>query len=604
MSAAVSELQPRKEQFAPLKDAKSIAAVLRHPAMISQFQQALPKHLSVERMLRVCMMAVQRTPQLADCDIWTLARSMLTLASLGMEPNTPLGHAYLIPFAKRGKVAGKWQQVGTEVNVIIGYRGFIDLARRTGTLVSLHADVVYDGDQFDFWYGTGAHLKHVPGAKRGAPVWAYCHAQLTDGQAFEVRPYADVLKIRDAAQGYQSALRGRDDGDRGRRAFETTPWVAFEREMVCKTMVRSIAKMLPMSIELANAVAIDGMSEAGKLDLSAIDLSGAVDLESVVGDAALSHEVNFGTGDLAGSNAPAEADTVQTVQAKPAAAERAAQTAKRDSAPAAKADAHSSAAPAPEFEAYLVDEVGEIAGDALTDPLAFANAIEHMFDTAFPADRDAIIANNEEAMELAASLSAPAAAIIRSLSSPQPASGGSTPAPEPRAAAFTVPAVPVERGKPSFGAWNTLVRDEAARITTSDALVAFIDALAPEIVQAPAAGRALVVKTLFSRCTEMGIDPPSSLSKAMVAKSAEPQPQPDAGDQGDVETPNEADGKWVRGILQEIERRQGSKADLDALAAEPDVKDRMAVLRVRNVSMFKDVDGAFTAAYQAMRAGA
>jgi recombination protein RecT len=194
---------------------------------------------------------------------------MMVCASLGLEPNMPLQHAFLIPYNRR-------RTKSVEINVIIGYRGFIDLARRTGTLVSLHADVVYGaaelgqpGDFFEFEYGSNAHLKHIPTGDRSGPkLRAYAHCNLKDGQAFEVLPYARVLAIRDEhSEAYRTALR---DKGTNPRAFETTPWVMHEHQMSSKTMVRQLSRMLPMSIEFANAVTLDAMSETGRLDLASL----------------------------------------------------------------------------------------------------------------------------------------------------------------------------------------------------------------------------------------------------------------------------------------------------------------------------------------------
>lgn len=269
----MSDLQPAptRAQFKPVREIKTIEEALRHPSLVERFKEAIPRHLSPERMLRVFTLAVQKTPKLKECDLWTLLGAMMALASLGMEPNTPLGLAYLIPFGKRTKnqSTGKWEDDGCEVQVIIGYRGYIELARRAGSLVSLHADVVYEGDEFSFEYGSKAHLRHVPkGSREGrTPLWAYAHARLSDGEAFEVLPHAQVLKIRDNSQGYISALRVKS---RFPESFAKNPWVAFEHEMVAKTMVRRISKMLPMTIEMANAAQLDAMSEGGKADFAAI----------------------------------------------------------------------------------------------------------------------------------------------------------------------------------------------------------------------------------------------------------------------------------------------------------------------------------------------
>lgn len=251
------------KQHRPLREVKTIGEALRHPEVVSRFTTAIPKHLNPERMLRVMVLAVSKTPKLAECDIMGLLGAMLVLTSMGLEPNTAMGHAYLIPFEKRGKVDGVWQTVSVDVQVVVGYRGYIDLMRRSGSMTALHADVVYEGDEFSFEYGSNAHLRHIPKGVREnrRPLWVYCHAKLSDGQAFEVLPYGEVLKIRDNSEGFKSALRGKD---RNPHAFAKNPWVAFEHEMAAKTMVRRLAKYAPMSIELSNAAAIDAMSEAGK----------------------------------------------------------------------------------------------------------------------------------------------------------------------------------------------------------------------------------------------------------------------------------------------------------------------------------------------------
>lgn len=237
-----------------------IAKLLDNPEIKSRFALLAPKHLTGDRMVRVMLQALYRTPKLAECDAATLLGAMLSATGLGLEPNTPLGHAYLIPFEKRKKVGGEWVTDFVDCQLIIGYKGFIDLARRSGNLRSLHADVVYEGDEFSFEYGTDMHLRHIPkGAREGRKkLWAYAHATIEGGQAFEVLPYAEVLKIRDGSQGYASALRGKE---KQTKAYTEAPWVKFEHEMAAKTMIRRLAKTLPLSLDMARAVALDEASE-------------------------------------------------------------------------------------------------------------------------------------------------------------------------------------------------------------------------------------------------------------------------------------------------------------------------------------------------------
>ena len=226
----------------PLRQVANVRELLVNEQAKNQLAAVAASHMKPERMMRLMANALRTTPQLAECEPLSLLGAMMTCASLGLEPNTVLGHAYLIPFKNRRKNI-------TEVQLVIGYKGMIDLARRSGHIVSMHADVVYDGDDFDFHYGTDQFLRHKPAGARGTPTHAYCYVKLTDGEAFIVYPYAQVLAIRDASQGYRTAVKyGKQD----------SPWIAHEHQMARKTMVRAIFNELPVSIEkLSDALEID-----------------------------------------------------------------------------------------------------------------------------------------------------------------------------------------------------------------------------------------------------------------------------------------------------------------------------------------------------------
>lgn len=282
MNTAVAE-RPDQRDYQPVEKAKTIGDALRAKDTITRFQQAMPKHLSAERMLRICALAVYKTPDLAKCEVMSLLGAMLSLASLGLEPNTELKHAWLIPFKSRRRGPNGWEDF-YQVQVIIGYRGLIELARRAGTLVSIHADVVYgksevDGlpaDTFDFEYGSNMHLKHIPNGSDQNPRWAYAYAKLADGEAFDVLPYNRVMKIRNKAQGYIAALNAKTEAGNDPtkayllKTYESNPWVAFEHEMAAKTMIRRLSKGLPMSIEFMRAVELDEASDASTIDFAAM----------------------------------------------------------------------------------------------------------------------------------------------------------------------------------------------------------------------------------------------------------------------------------------------------------------------------------------------
>jgi recombination protein RecT len=249
MNTAVATMptRPTRALAKPLRECETIGEALQSAEMVERLRQAVPRHLSPERMLRVLALAVNKTPKLAEANMMGLLAAMLGLASLGLEPNTPLGHAFLIPFNNRRK--------GTvEVQVVIGYPGLIDLARRSGELKAIHADVVYKGDEFEFLYGTEQYLKHRPAAHRGTePLYAYADAHLKDGStAFEVMAWSEVMAIRNASQGY---LRDR----------ENSPWAKHEAEMAKKTAVRRLIKWLPRSVEMANAAELEDRTSMGQI---------------------------------------------------------------------------------------------------------------------------------------------------------------------------------------------------------------------------------------------------------------------------------------------------------------------------------------------------
>lgn len=237
--------------------------------------QMLPQHMTADRFLRVTMNALRTTPKLMDCTVESLFAASLACAQLGLEPNTPLGHVYLIPFANKRKGI-------TEVQVIIGYQGFVKLARQSGEMQTIAAQPVFELDDYGFDYMNPEQSYHRPYMKgdRGAVIGAWALARFKDGgMAFEFMPRSDIDRIRDGSQGYRSAMRFAKPGEK-----PNTPWATSYDQMAAKTAIRRLAKRLPLSIEMATAIAMDerddrrasqGMDRAMRqaLDTGAFDLS-------------------------------------------------------------------------------------------------------------------------------------------------------------------------------------------------------------------------------------------------------------------------------------------------------------------------------------------
>ncbi|MBO7670352.1 MAG: recombinase RecT [Oscillospiraceae bacterium] len=206
---------------------------------------ALPSVLTPERFTRMVLSAVSSNPQLAGTTPASFLGAMMTAAQLGLEPNTPLGQAYLIPFRnnKKGVVECQFQ---------LGYKGLIDLAYRSGEISTIQAQVVYENDTFEYAFGLEPTLKHVPAmTDRGAPSFVYAVFRTKDGgYGFEVMSVDD---IRQHARKYS-------------KAYDSGPWKTNFEEMAKKTVLKRVLKYAPLKSDFLRGVSQD---ETVKLDLSA-----------------------------------------------------------------------------------------------------------------------------------------------------------------------------------------------------------------------------------------------------------------------------------------------------------------------------------------------
>jgi recombination protein RecT len=218
----------------------------------------LPKHVSADRMLKIALGAMRTTPKLMNCTVESLMGAIVQCSQLGLEPNTPLGHAYLIPFDKKKKVGSEWIVEKVEVQIIFGYKGLIDLSRRSGQIISISAHEVCANDDFQYEYGLDEKLVHKPAmGDRGDVIAFYAVAKLVGGgHAFEVMSHKQVTDIRDASQGWQTAVRNKKQGE--------SVWGKHFIQMGRKTALRRLFNYLPVSIELATASALDGQASMGE----------------------------------------------------------------------------------------------------------------------------------------------------------------------------------------------------------------------------------------------------------------------------------------------------------------------------------------------------
>lgn len=233
-------------------------------ASLPQFTSALPKAIKPERFQSMVLTAVNTNQKLMACDPLSVVASALQSAQLGLEPNTPLGQAYLIPYEERKMVNGVWQTVRTVCNFQIGYRGLITLAFNSGELQSLDAQEVYANDDFDFNYGLNMTLKHIPATHNRKqpgekPTHYYAVYKLKNGgQGMAVMTYEDVLEHAKKFSKTYNKKTGKFSG----------PWADNFDAMAKKTVLLKLMKYMPMAVDspLARAATVDGAQFTGSMN--------------------------------------------------------------------------------------------------------------------------------------------------------------------------------------------------------------------------------------------------------------------------------------------------------------------------------------------------
>ena len=206
--------------------------------MKGEIARALPSVITPERFTRIILSAISTTPKLAECTPESFLGAMMQAAQLGLEANTPLGQAYLIP---------RWnsKKNENEVNFQIGYKGLIDLAYRSGQVSTIGAYVVYEHDEFSYSLGLNPDIKHVPAMENhGDPIAFYAVVKMKDGGfAF------DVMSIQDVRE----RMKRSDSVKKG----TFSPWQTDFDEMAKKTVLKRAMKYCPMKSDFVRAVTMD-----------------------------------------------------------------------------------------------------------------------------------------------------------------------------------------------------------------------------------------------------------------------------------------------------------------------------------------------------------
>lgn len=236
-----------------------------------EFEKALPKMITPERFTRMAMTALTANATLRECTPPSFIGACLTAAQLGLEPNTPLGQAYLIPY-KNYKNNGR-----LECQFQIGYKGLLDLAYRSGIFQTVMAQVVYENDDFTYEYGLEPKLCHKPAARdRGNMTYVYAVYKLNNGgYTFEVMSVEDV----------------RDFAKKKSKSYSSGPWQTDFEMMAKKTVLKRLLKYAPLKTEQADGINADNT-------VFNADVEAAADMGTSLDITATYTEVDEETGEI------------------------------------------------------------------------------------------------------------------------------------------------------------------------------------------------------------------------------------------------------------------------------------------------------------------
>lgn len=233
MTTSKEFMPARQQPQTPASIARTAEAFVR---------RAVPKGTNADHVCLAVQTELARTPALAKCDLGSLYQAIYQIAALGLLPGGVLGLAYLIPY-------------GSRCQLIVGYRGMVQLAVGSGGARSIRAGVVAAGDTFEWADGLQPVLRHSPrsSAPRAEDIThSYAIAELPDGgQAWVVLTRDDLEARRKAG----ASGKGR-----------SSPWDTHYHEMSKKSAVRALCKMLPLSPDRALRMHAADAAEAGVVD--------------------------------------------------------------------------------------------------------------------------------------------------------------------------------------------------------------------------------------------------------------------------------------------------------------------------------------------------
>ena len=222
-----------------------------------QLMMVLQTEEKVKRFQREFMTLINTNATLLNCDPKSLIGAAIQSAQLGLSLDKNMGQAYVVPYKRTAQFQ-------------IGYLGYLTLARRSGQIKSIRAEIVYEGDKFNRQYTIdGVAFTHIPcqPSQRGEKIAVYMVSQfLNGGNHFEFMFAEEVLEVKKLSKAAHK---------------EDSIWKIHEEAMWKKTVIKRAAKYLPLTVEAQRASRIDELQDAG-VEVPQEELIETIDVDTEV----------------------------------------------------------------------------------------------------------------------------------------------------------------------------------------------------------------------------------------------------------------------------------------------------------------------------------
>ena len=198
-----------------------------------QIWEILPSHINKDRFIKSAMIAAYENPAIRKCEPASIVAAVYNAAELGLDFIKAKGHAYLVPF-------------GDKATFLPGYRGLMELARRSGLVTKIDSHVVYANEHFELEYGLHQILVHKPifNTDRGERIGVYAVGHIKDGEPiFVFLDKSDIDKVRKVSKMKDGGI-----------------WSTWTDEMWIKSAIRKLFKFLPCSPDLERALEADNQA--------------------------------------------------------------------------------------------------------------------------------------------------------------------------------------------------------------------------------------------------------------------------------------------------------------------------------------------------------